>query len=179
MPDEVPRKRLFFALWPDETTRANLVEATRAVINDCEGKAVPAANLHITLAFLHFVEITRLQCIRAAAERLTIPPFELIVDEIGRYKRAKILWSGPTAAPDPLQSLVTTLWRELEPCGFTPEVRLFTPHVTLLRKLRRSPRELSMTPVSWRVSSLALVESMTKPSGARYTVLQTWPLTGN
>ncbi len=163
-------------MWPDERTRQQLNDATRDAVDGTDGKPVSAANLHITLAFLHFVETDRLECIQAAASRVECEPFDLDIREIGHFKRAKILWAGPTTAPRPLVTLVGDLWRELKPCGFTAETRPFNAHVTLARKIRRMPHEAGMRPVSWRVGSIALVESVTKPSGARYAVLDTWAL---
>jgi len=51
-----PRRRrgtaAFFALWPDEALRARLVASFGAAAQAAGGRAVPAANLHVTLEFL-------------------------------------------------------------------------------------------------------------------------------
>ena len=47
---EAPRQRLFFALWPDDAVRARLDQAGEELLGK-RVKRVPAANLHLTLAF--------------------------------------------------------------------------------------------------------------------------------
>src|SRR5690606_10650260 len=55
------RHRVFYALWPDEETRASLARATRHAVRRCGGRPIRRENLHITLAFLGSVDETGLQ----------------------------------------------------------------------------------------------------------------------
>ncbi|MCL6269437.1 RNA 2',3'-cyclic phosphodiesterase [Sansalvadorimonas sp. 2012CJ34-2] len=62
--------------------------------------------------------------------------------------------------------------------GYTPEQRLFRPHVTLARSLSRP---LSILPwqipgYRFNVAELALVQSELRPDGARYRIMETFPL---
>ena len=179
---EHKRRRLFFALWPDDAIRDELVLATRKAVTGCGGRPVPAENLHITLAFLHSVEEKRLQCIFDAAAGLNDKRFELRLDTFGVFPRAGIFWLGPSRMPRELLNLVDNLWRALEPCGFSAECRQYNAHVTLARKLPKRVRETEDfgTPrtLDWQISAIALAQSHTLQAGARYTVLQRWPLSG-
>ena len=49
-------------------------------------------------------------------------------------------------------------------------------YATLARKARRARLPDSIEPIQWPISSFALVESKTLPTGAEYSVLRTWPL---
>ena len=62
--------------------------------------------------------------------------------------------------------------------GFSPESKLFRPHVTLARSLSKPlsilPRQIPGYRVN--VGELALVSSELRPDGARYRILETFPL---
>ena len=167
-----PRRRVFFALWPDDDTRNAVLRATRSAVGQCGGKPAPAANLHVTLAFLGPITPADL----AKVEALTPPssaPFELVLDRLGLWERAHVLWAGPSAVPDALLTLERELWDRLVNLGFERERRPYVPHVTLARKAQAARGALS--PVPWRIDGIALVESKTGPRNSRYTVLKSWP----
>ncbi|MDH5265059.1 MAG: RNA 2',3'-cyclic phosphodiesterase, partial [Betaproteobacteria bacterium] len=65
--------RLFFALWPDAAARAALADLARATANRYGGRAVPAANLHLTLVFLGEVDPARIAALRRAVDGLASP----------------------------------------------------------------------------------------------------------
>src|SRR5690606_6154262 len=54
--DEPRRKRIFFALWPDDETRDAISRATSRVVSLSGGRATAKRNLHITVAFLGAVD---------------------------------------------------------------------------------------------------------------------------
>ena len=172
---ESRRRRLFFALWPEGETRRRLAAAADAVRRGAAGRAVPAGNLHITLAFLGSVDESGFDCVRAAAARLTAVRFDLNIDRPGWWKRTGILWLGPSKAPAALNRLVKALWAELEPCGFWPDFRDFHPHLTIARRCRKAELP-GVEPVPWPVDDVVLLESHTGQRGASYTVIERWPL---
>lgn len=173
MPEpKAARRRVFFALWPDDAARLELVRATRAIVRRSGGRATPTENLHITLAFLGPITEADLERVRRLPP-LPSPEFEIIFDRLGFWKGSRALWVGPSELPAPLIELEAKLWDELVGVGFERERRPFRPHVTVARKARRVDEGISA--VAWRVSELALVES--KP-GARhpvYEALDAWP----
>jgi 2'-5' RNA ligase len=170
-------RRLFFALWPGAKVRDALFAASRAAVADCGGKPVPLENLHLTLAFLHSVKNERVAGIQEAAAEVAsrTAAFPLLVDGIGFWPRSQILYAGAAQPHDELDLLVHRLWQRLGRCGFTPERRVFRPHVTLARKAASGNGTLS-APVAWEVNGFSLVESITGQRVATYQVIGSWRL---
>lgn len=167
------RHRVFFALDPDEALRTRLADALRPVLAPADGRPVPADRLHLTLVFLGELAPAAIPCVRAAAGRVRAAPFELVFDHTGYWRRAGVMWLGarPCAALDTLHA---ALRAELVPCAIPLEERPYRPHVTLVRKLNRTPPLGAVEPVAWRVSDYVLMES----TGDGYRVLHRWPLGG-
>ena len=69
--------RLFFALWPDPATRKRLT-ALQHTFSGQPGRFNHPHDLHTTLVFLGPVEAERMECVIAAAERVSPHPFSLL-----------------------------------------------------------------------------------------------------
>lgn len=173
---DTARKRLFFGIWPEAETRRALEKATRGAVRSAGGKPVPPENLHLTLAFLHSVESSRLACIGRAAAGLSPPAFDIELDRIGYWPRSRVLWAAPGHPPAALRELVASLWAALEPCGFAPEQRGYLPHVTLARKAAPPKQAGPMPAIAWRIASFALAESITGGRRSVYRRLEEWSL---
>lgn len=181
-----PTRRLFFALWPDANVRVALVQQFTGTALDGAGleklyplaRRVPAANLHMTLAFPGQVTATQQACLESAANRVSREPFELEIDYIDSWSGPRVLWSGPTRVPAVLGSLAGELRESLAVCGLQREKQPFRSHITLVRKVNRKAEVIKTAPVYWPVNRFSLVESCTQPSGSIYTVLRTWALEG-
>lgn len=169
------RARVFFALWPGEQVRTRIVEATARPLAGLPGRPVPAANLHLTLAFLHSVEQTRLPVLAEVAEALVLPPMTLVLDRWGFFAGPRVLWLGPEAIPESLGAFEQRLWEALAPLGFRREHGRFHPHVTVRRKAVSAPAK-PPEPVSWPVTDWALVQSRPGQIGSMYTPLAQWPV---
>lgn len=172
MPEKEPRRRVFFALWPDEETRRGLVRAARSAVRRSGGRPTTPGNLHVTLAFLG--PLTEVYLARARQiPPLASPAFELILDRLGFWPGSRALWIAPSRVPSAVVALEAALWDRLVAAGFERERRPYRPHVTVARKAKEV--EASFPAVVWHVDELALVES--KPGGRHpiYTVLQVWP----
>jgi 2'-5' RNA ligase len=167
--------RLFLALWPNDQVRARLQGVSRDVVRNM-GKPVPIQNLHITLAFLGYVDGATKACIEQAAGQVRQPPFQLVLDQVGYWPRPRVLWFGCAEAPDPMLTLVRDLQARFEACGCKPEKRPYHVHLTLARNVRHPRIDRQPDPVRWDVMDFALVESQTLPEGAVYRVLRSWPL---
>ena len=167
--------RLFYALWPDAGTRAALAEAaTRLDIRD--GRAVRPENLHMTLNFLGEVGDDVTGELGAMTTGFDVRPFEFEIDDAGWWRGARVAWLAPLAAPPEIEQLYLTLQDYLRATGVPFDERPYRPHITVARKVRRTPRVSGSIAVHWRVDEFALVTSQTDPGGARYEVLNRWPL---
>jgi 2'-5' RNA ligase len=168
--------RLFFASWPGEERRLQLERKLRNVAWASGGRRVAASHYHLTFAFLGSVRADRLEAITAAAGALRAAAFDLCLDQLEYFPKARVLCLSESSPNEAAQNLVRALWQKLAALGFKPEVRPFKAHLTIARKVERPPRERSVAAVDWRVDALSLVESVTAPEGSVYTPLAAWPL---
>lgn len=185
-----PTRRLFFALWPDEPSRAALVHATRKAVRHSGGRPVAEHNLHTTLLFLGSVAESRVSEVatigaRAAAGTLVArddssSPPGFVLDRIELWQKAHVLVATTSVSSGSghlvANALAGNLQRETSGAGFAPDLKPFRPHVTLARKVAFLKTVLRMEPVEWRFAGFALVESRTAPDGPVYTVLRSYPL---
>ena len=176
-PEDGPRQRLFFALWPDDAVRARLNQAGEELLGK-RVKRVPAENLHLTLAFAGAVPATVRRCLQAAAADIRCPAFELSIEHIGHWSRPRIYWAGPVHTPPPLWSLAGLLQTALGECGLQTETRPYQPHITLARKIQRVPDISRIAPIGWSIRHFSLLESVTGPRAASYQILGSWELEG-
>lgn len=167
--------RLFFALWPEPAVRAVLAQRI-AGITLPEGRRVRRENLHATLVFLGEVEVASVSALRLAAAGVAAPAFEIVLDTIGAFPRAGVVWIGASALPEAAGRLVAALREALGAAGFAFDPKPFTLHVTIARDVKDRWRPPAFPPLAWPVASFALVASVTGPAGAVYDVLDTWPL---
>ena len=169
-------RRLFFALWPHAQTRSKIVAQTADFVSHSYGRAIPEANLHVTLSFLGSVPESRLPDIRAAgAEVSRVPKFDLTFERVESVRRSRILWLTANA-PAPLLELVRRLENKALSQQPQPRREEFIAHVTLARDVQKLTLPMHIEPISWPADELALVESQLGAHGSTYSVLQRWPL---
>lgn len=177
MPQATETYRLFFALWPESELVAQIKKAVAAPLAGCDGKRLSTQHYHITLAFFGSADAGALDCLHQAASNIRGESFALTLEQLGYWPRPKIIWLAPSELPQPLIHLQADLCRALaENCGYQPEKRAYQPHITLMRKARRGPKAMNISPITWPVRQFALVRSVTHPEGAEYEVLKHWPL---
>ena len=175
------KRRLFFALWPDERVRRELTRNVAPVVADIRRGQPGVAcylpeDLHLTLVFIGAASDTYQACLSRAARRVSeneeIQPFSLEISRFGYFERARIFWAGCQSCPAPLNRLQDTLVKALSGCGYEVESRTFKPHVTLARKAGKLQNLPAFTPVSWRVNGFCLVESLPVTEAPRYRVIE-------
>jgi len=172
-------RRLFFALWPDAAMREAMAHATREAARASGGRPVPAANLHVTLAFLGAVAERRLGELADIARASAGSPggrLDLAFDHLEYWRAAQLLCALPAEAPAQIVTLGRRLQERLDASGFAPDLKPFRPHVTVVRKVSRPGRIEKMPPVSWSFTGLALVSSQTLPAGPLYSVVESYLL---
>lgn len=162
--------RLFFALWPDEAARAALARLQHPLGRPPGARPVVPENLHLTMAFLGMQPVSLLPAISAILDQVTVPEMTLEVDRYGCFARARIAWAGINRPPPALTALHEELTAALRQCGIGHDkASAFRPHITLLRNAVCESG--AAEPFSWHAPQLALVHSITAPSGPIYKVL--------
>jgi RNA 2',3'-cyclic 3'-phosphodiesterase len=106
------------------------------------------------------------------AGSVRMAPFTLVLDRVGGFPRARVLWVGPRQAPPAL----TALHRELrEGLGaLVPDRRPLAPHLTCYRDASAPLPIAPIPPIPWAVDRFVLVHSEPRASG-RYHVVSQWP----
>jgi len=170
------RQRLFFALTPSSELAQGFHQVAMTELQACRGRRLKPEQIHLTLRFIGSTDQDRATCLREAADRLTLPSFELVFDTLGYWPRPRVVWSMPSQVPAALTDLAAQLERICVACGLPPETRDYVPHLTLLRNARQRPAAVTMPPLHWPVDAFALISSQTLPQGAVYTELQRWAL---
>jgi 2'-5' RNA ligase len=170
-----PTARVFFALVPPPPLRAVLGALATGVAQRAHGRAVPADNLHVTVAFVGAWPLSRLAQWIDAGARCAARPIHVTLDTLGGFRRAGVAWLGASAPPEPLLDLGRSLNAELVAAGIA-SARPFHPHVTLARKCRGPfPRD-SAGPYRLDIDALSLMQSQPDGTGVRYDVLRQWRL---
>jgi 2'-5' RNA ligase len=164
---------VFFALWPDATVRAQVLRATREPVRLSSGRPTSKDRLHVTVAFLGALTEAGLEVARGVPP-IDVGAFDFVLDRLGSFANGGVLWLGPSSVPAALVELERRLWEELEAIGFVRDERVYQPHVALARRAR--PVEAEVPAIPWRVTELALVESLPDGRNVHYEVLETWPL---
>lgn len=166
--------RLFLALWPDGRVRDKITaHLKQASLTSHHGKPVTRENLHITLRYIGSVDEPQLTCIRDVMAKVSVTPFELVLDHQACWSRPQVAWLGCHQIPEALLQLVTDIESALVECGFEPEPRPYVPHLTFKRKIKHFPAT-DIPPISWPVDAFALVLSEHSADGVRYSVLHRW-----
>lgn len=177
-------RRLFFALWPDPSMRESLSVAVAGAMKRLrEARPVPKANLHVTLAFLGSVPEASLGALLELARDVSrrVAPARAIamhLDAIEHWRRAEILCAAASRMPPGAEELSGTLRSALLAAAFAPDLKPFRAHVTIARRVRRAPRDLAMTAVTWSFDEFALIESRPLPEGSSYSIVGSWALCG-
>ncbi|GAB5450720.1 MAG: RNA 2',3'-cyclic phosphodiesterase [Halioglobus sp.] len=175
------QRRLFFALPPSAATAMQIADWRDRAMN-CPGTAVPAANFHITLAFMGPVEEDKIEILCAAADEAcdNSEPLcrSLSLNQIGYWPRPGILWLGPREWPATLTKLASRLRQTAASCGARRERNRFQPHVTLFRRCPSPPAMPAESPgIAFDIEGLTLFESRQGRNGVSYHPLCEWDLT--
>ncbi len=188
--------RTFIAIVLPEPLIRQLAQVQRQLERNAPPESVRWVNpegIHLTLKFLGDTPVAKLEAIRAALMEAAsrAAPCTFFVGGLGCFpnaRRPRVIWVGVQPAGGELAALQRAVEVAMQPLGFPPEGREFTPHLTLGRvRDRVSPTDLSRLGAlisSTEVGTLgevtarrfALIRSVLKPTGAEYTPLAEFPL---
>jgi 2'-5' RNA ligase len=188
------KKRIFISIGIPESTRNKLVAFTEEISNSfntfndfCPIKWTWKDNLHVTLFFLGEIEVEEIPSIFDTVEEIAArnESFVMNLNSLSygpNEKNPKMVWVKGDKT-DKLTNLQTDLEKNLlnvrEPDnGFAPHITL--GRITQWEFKRIEPEERpdikKDISISFNVDSIDVMESELKRSGARYTVLKSFPL---
>ena len=182
--------RAFFAVIPPRPVREAL-EAVRDPLKEVAplGRWVHPSLWHLTLKFLGEVEDDLVPAIGDLAGRLVAghESFEMSFKDTGVFphpERPKVLWIGLGDGVEPMIRLAADVDQGLDGLGFEPDNKPYQPHLTIARF--REPHQ-SATVVEhvgptdeiarFEVEEVVLMESVLRPRGPDYSVIERLPLT--
>jgi len=176
--------RLFFALQPAPEQCRALLELAAPRVAQLGAQTVPPDNLHATLCFVGAVPEERLADLRAVGAATRGGPATLRFETLEYWSKPQILCA--TAADDsaaaPARVLAQRLGEGALAAGFTPDIKPFRPHLTLVRKVRAARASAHTWPqvlepgFVLRCEKFALMRSNPGERGSIYSVVETWPL---
>ena len=176
-PEKKIRKRLFFALRPDESTRQELSAVLDLFPRQLSDNWTPTENLHIGLALAGGVEAKWLDDLKEAGAAVQAAEFELSLDRIAYWPHKRTLCLTPSSVPGELTRLVADLGRNLDDVGFGVEKRPYRTYLTLAREAAYPPPDIHLErPIQWKATSFALLESRPQGLGVAHSLVQAWPL---
>lgn len=172
--------RVFFALEPDPATLVQ-ISSWRDRQLALAGRAVPAANFHLTLAFVGDIRPPALERLCLAVDqrlKQDCPRGARInLDITGFWPRPGIYWLGASHSPQALSRLAQLLANQAIAAGAKRERKTFQPHITLFRQCTAAPPAPAVPPafeINYR--HFSLFESRQGKRGVSYHSLFSWEL---
>jgi len=167
--------RLFVAIdLPEEIKVA--IRSLRVPISGV--KWVAEAQLHLTLRFIGDADDNFFAKIATSLSGIVAAPFSLALMGVGVFplkRDPKVLWVGITRS-EALLNLQDDIERVLFQSGLEPEVRPFSPHITIAR-LKEAPKALlapflqknsGFSTAFFSITEFALYSSTLTPQGAHH-----------
>jgi 2'-5' RNA ligase len=148
---------------------------------------LPPDQWHVTLQFLGETDESHYSCVVQQLRAVPAVPVQITLASPGFFDRAKVFH----VAVQPSKTLLRLhqeAERALLGCGFNPEARAYSPHITLARKKRDTDssefkhlqilmeRHISTTFPSFTAKEFLLYQSFTFQTGSRYEVRERFPL---
>ena len=164
--------RLFFALVPGQAVKAEIAGIQQSL--DVSGRAAKPHQFHATLAFLGMQRPETIPAICEIAARLRFKPCHVVLDRLGQFSRAGVLWLGVNRIPDELLGFQQALVDSLLQASIGYDRKAWRFHVTLYRKMRKPPPIMDSVGVEWDLNGFDLVESITVGNGVEYHSIGHW-----
>lgn len=142
---------------------------------------------HVTLQFLGETNEAECSCVTGRLEEIRARAVDVELAEPGFFERAGVFHIAVRLTPS-LVALHDEVEQALLPCGFDPEDRAFSPHITLARRKGHGPspdfarlqKAVRLIPAprlpSFQGKEFLLYQSFTDPAGSRYEVRERFPL---
>ncbi len=146
-------------------------------------KCLERENIHITIRFLGEVRDVKVREIGQMISAIEFEPFKVELRGLGvfpRPSRPRVIWVGISDGVEELSKVYQSLEQGLIETGFKPEVRGFSPHVTIARVRSGRNRDRLMETVmadadkvygDMEVKHIRLKKSVLTPRGAIYSTI--------
>jgi 2'-5' RNA ligase len=183
--------RLFVALEIPEAVQRELARRVAALRERLpRARWVEPEKIHLTLLFLGQTPDDQVPNLSAKLREAFAKhaPMTLRLSGGGTFppkRPARVAWVGMEAPEELAAVQADAVAAAVEAVGFEPEKRPFTPHVTLARCEPNWPRDAAekfaaafpaeIGPL-FRVDRGVLMESKLSPKGARYSVVESFPM---
>jgi 2'-5' RNA ligase len=169
--------RGFFGLSPDIITKL-AIEGWRNRVCPHFDAPVPAANFHVTLAFLGQISPKQLDALCESVNQIgQIHAFDISLNQVGYWSKPKALWLGCKDTQNEHLQLVKSLVKIANSIGLQLPKEDYIAHLTLARKCSVNPPAALISPTfSWHNAEFHLYESVSGKKGRAYHIRQTWPL---
>jgi len=157
-------------------------------------RCVHVDNIHLTVIFMGNIKTGDIVNIGAEVEKVCFrySSFDVSLREMGFFpnkRNPRVLWLGLDGDLERMSHFRDSLQKQLGSFGIKEEKRRFTPHLTLgrFRNPHKGKSQLNEFIMGYRdltspvcpLNELILFQSTLKPSGAEYTKLGSWPLSGD
>lgn len=140
-------------------------------------RQVPAANFHITLAFLDQITPQQQALLSQQLSGLQLPVLTLRIATTGYFSKPKVLWIGPESVPASLAELVRQVKSAARSSGIALKQERYQPHITLTRKITAPPPSPLLPPnFELQFSQFHLFASISETKGVYYPIQQSWDL---
>ena len=169
--------RLFFALEPSGQDKLAIDHWRNKALPGFDNP-VPAANLHMTLAFLGQTTSSQLDALVQEVDNLILPPaFTALLNQLGYWPKPKALWLGCEQTAPSHSELANGLNKAGLSAGLSLAKRDYLPHLTLVRKCRKNPPAPFIEPsFVMDFSEFHLFESLSTTRGVKYQRRCSWAL---
>jgi 2'-5' RNA ligase len=176
---------------------SQLISRMRVAQGGQKLKWVKPDGVHLTLKFLGNVpsaKVTEIEAaVTAAINELSPAAFDLSLGGLGRFGKPdapRVIWLGVEGNKTALNKLQQTVEKALNPLGFPPENRPYSPHLTLarvpeflgreernalVRLLERYTGSPEVQFGNFSIDEVVLMESDRRPDGAVYTPIIHFP----
>ena len=150
-------------------------------------KGIPLENIHLTLKFagnisIHYIPIL----IQSLKKYIIQSSFKLVIESTGVFSSShspKVLWLGIKRNDKELKIMCAQINKSLKVIIENSPKKIFTPHITIGKVLNNFVKidvlpflNTVYSPIELSVNSICLYESKLSPEGAKYIILNEFPL---
>lgn len=163
--------RLFIAINFNDETRTHLLALRDELRSHSErGNFSRDENLHLTLVFIGEVSPKKVDAAKAIMDTVTFAPFTATVVRLGTFSRGTLWWAG-LCEDKPLMDLQREIEFKFARCGFVPDGRKDSPHITLGREVVMDAKSWNIEPFGETVCAVDLMKSERIGGKLTYTAI--------